>query len=1005
MDLQAVYEKLGLKEDCLIRTSDKEWKKKASLPSRICRLLEKNKLLKTLDAFFCFDNKPLILFYENPANLQALHRAIWNFNESPIIIIINHGDVEIWNGFAIDRNTKLLKAIGKEEKLDDFSYFELVTGKTWEKYNVQIQHENRVDYFLLHNIDEARKILITKENIHPDVANALIGKIIFIRYLIDRQVRLNYNGKEYWGNDDLCLCLGEKEHFEAFIKYIESKEHGFNGDMFRITPEQFKTISQKALNVLIRLLRSEDIGTGQFSLFDLYDFSILPIEFISNIYEKFIGKENQDKESAYYTPTFLVDYVIDNTVESFLKKNGNACNCRVLDPACGSGIFLVESLRRIIEKYIEVHEITNTSTDLFKEALKTLATENIFGIDTDFSAIQVAVFSIYLTLLDYQQPADIENFQFPNLMETNFICCDTFDENNDHINFLTKKQLQFDYILGNPPWQRGRIERDAEGKKKTPLYELYLKKNTKEKIIGNKELAQAFVIRSLDFASANTKFAFILPSKALYNINSLAFRHFMLENMFMDQVFELAAVRKEVFDRSNDPAIAPACILFYRQAKGENTDNHLTEHIALKPTRFFSLFKIFTLTRNDIQEIKQGLLKANDWAWKVLVYGSYLDYNFIARLKQEFPITINDRIGHTKQFIIKQGLKEKDGNKAIDVTALIGKNYIKTKHVQRGYITDSKEIWTKTTVGYTYKDFDIYKAPVLLITGGTTNDLRAVAAISYQDGVYKSSLTGIKGYGKDSIPVLQNIEGELNSTFFTYYNLMTFSSSGIEREETHDEEKWSLPYCDAQLSEIVSHLSTLRQQYHSAWIKDNTLGTKIKEYEEQIDNIIYKHFKCSAVELDLIDFAKHVSVPLAVKSNGYKKVFAEIRKDDTLLRNYAQVYIDRFAPSFTNSEQHFVVEVVYTKYVIGMFFKIVPLMEYKEDFYFARHNDALLTIMLKLSSENLTDRLYVQKDIRGFEEDSFYIIKPNERRLWHRAIAHLDANEFADAMLKKGGEI
>ena len=52
----------------------------------------------------------------------------------------------------------------------------------------------------------------------------------------------------------------------------------------------------------------------------------------------------------------------------------------------------------------------------------------------------------------------------------------------------------------------------------------------------------------------------------------------------------------------------------------------------------------------------------------------------------------------------------------------------------------------------------------------------------------------------------------------------------------------------------------------------------VKEYEEQIDNIIYKHFKCSAVELDLIDFAKHVSVPLAVKSNGYKKVFAEIRK-------------------------------------------------------------------------------------------------------------------------------
>ena len=44
----------------------------------------------------------------------------------------------------------------------------------------------------------------------------------------------------------------------------------------------------------------------------MYDFSILPIEFISNMYEKFIGKENQENEGAYYTPTFLVDYIVSN---------------------------------------------------------------------------------------------------------------------------------------------------------------------------------------------------------------------------------------------------------------------------------------------------------------------------------------------------------------------------------------------------------------------------------------------------------------------------------------------------------------------------------------------------------------------------------------------------------------------------------------------------------------------------------------------------------------------
>ena len=66
MDLQEIYDKLSFTDDSLIRLSDKNWKKKVVLPSRVCRLLEENELLRTLDAFFSFDNKPLILFFKDP---------------------------------------------------------------------------------------------------------------------------------------------------------------------------------------------------------------------------------------------------------------------------------------------------------------------------------------------------------------------------------------------------------------------------------------------------------------------------------------------------------------------------------------------------------------------------------------------------------------------------------------------------------------------------------------------------------------------------------------------------------------------------------------------------------------------------------------------------------------------------------------------------------------------------------------------------------------------------
>ena len=451
MDLQEIYDKLSFTDDCLIRLSDKNWKKKVVLPSRVCHLLEENELLRTLDAFFCFDNKPLILFFKDPQDRMALHQAIWNFNESPIAIILENNVVEIFNGFAIDENKQLLKRLGGNETLNDFTYFELVTGKTWEKYNDDINHKNRVDYRLLENIEAVQKRLKEK-GLTQTTANALLGKVIFFRYLIDRHVRLNYQEKELWDNEDLCNCLSNRDDFVAFIRHIENKDTGFNGDLFRISESEFSTIDQDALDILIRLLRSEEISTGQQSLFDMYDFSILPIEFISNMYEKFIGKENQEDGGAYYTPTFLVDYIISETIGKKLKEASNY-NCKVLDPACGSGIFLVESLRKIIEKYIEVNEIEDTNTDDFRQALKSIAQDNIFGIDKDPSAIQVAIFSVYLTLLDYQKPADIRKFKFPNLIGTNFVCSDTFDLDNKDLKALEDKKIHFDYIIGNPPWK------------------------------------------------------------------------------------------------------------------------------------------------------------------------------------------------------------------------------------------------------------------------------------------------------------------------------------------------------------------------------------------------------------------------------------------------------------------------------------------------------------------------------------------------------------------------
>ncbi|MDR2126041.1 MAG: hypothetical protein LBP63_04340, partial [Prevotellaceae bacterium] len=69
-------------------TDDTKWKAKLQFPNFVIRLLENN---IQPDSFFCIDNKPLILFFENPTNKQDLHKKIWNFNESPVVIIVDNG--------------------------------------------------------------------------------------------------------------------------------------------------------------------------------------------------------------------------------------------------------------------------------------------------------------------------------------------------------------------------------------------------------------------------------------------------------------------------------------------------------------------------------------------------------------------------------------------------------------------------------------------------------------------------------------------------------------------------------------------------------------------------------------------------------------------------------------------------------------------------------------------------------------------------------------------------
>lgn len=982
------------------------------------------------DAFFCINNEPLILFFDKKRDLNLLEKQIWNLNQSPAIFINDGNEWLIKNGFKFLESTKRLETLTTTKNLTDFEYFELITGKSWEKYKKNFEQKNRVDYYLLKNIDEARSILINSKtnNLNPKIANSLIGRVIFIRYLIDRNVELNKYG--ITKKEDFYNILSNHEETYRFFQQVRDD---FNGNLF---PLKYKVdgtdifeeekINNYHLSIITSLLKGDRIHPDSNivpSFFDIYDFSIIPIEFVSNVYEKFIGIGSQADNGAYYTPLFLVDYIQKETVSNYFVNNPTEYNCKVLDPACGSGIFLVETLRQIISQYVKLNPVNvedDVEYNLYKEKLKFLLKHNIFGIDKDENAITVAIFSLYITLLDNLKPKSIVGFQFPLLENSNFFASDFFDIESEFNTELIKHHFQF--ILGNPPWKTKGHPKNKQ------MFEKYIesrkiKENSTLEIV-HREVAESFLVRVSDFNFNET--AFIVVSKILYKIEKEGvFRKYFLNNFLVRQIVELSSVRHQIFNNSNDSAVAPATIIFYKKEnKTEKLRENIVKHISLKPNIFFETFKLMVIEKYDVKEVAQKFFIDEDWIWKVLVYGNILDYYFIKRLKNNYS-TIGKEISDKSKFVFGQGLKFKDGDKRINTSEYLDYKFLgslKKKQNKKGewvdehtrysnfltpYYLEKNTLvdWDGREVGYFPDDDKIFESPSLIITGGISKDFKSVSTILYENTLFKSSLSAIKALDNNGLDKLKIFSSILNSSLFGYYTISTGSSSGIEREETHDEEKWKVPFNENDnLINYYDIVERLSEEKYNDTMHDDYLKSQLDNAIENLNAEVINLFELSNQERDLIDYSNTVTIPLLKGTDNEKgKIIGKIKYKNDLLKKYCRIFIEHFGRRFNRDGHYFETEVLWSDYLIMIKFKIIPELSKEEDLikWSKLDNKELIINLTKLGFENLSDNLFLQKDIKGFEEDYFYVAKPNQYKSWHSALAHLDLSEFIDELHKK----
>ncbi|HEY0092144.1 MAG TPA: N-6 DNA methylase, partial [Flavobacterium sp.] len=426
------------------------------------------------DYFYCFnslvDNHPIpfiyIYDYRNgkPTGLKLtdINRQLWTLGEIALAIIVYD------DGFKIIDTRNPIKSESEPAYLDGLS-------NTIKKIDSSLKHrifegsileESRADYV---SVSPYQKLLNHIENeilkkskaigCEPNLLKKLLVKFILIKYL-EEQTDNSGNSvfeKDFFSNyvDDnrRTTLFDEKPNFCSVLRGNRVSEllnflnQKFKGGIFNITTFEEAELKNVDLNIIANALDGSIDSYGQMSIWKYYDFNLLPIEFISRLYERFVTSVDGKQKStgAYYTPPHLARLLIDELLP--FDKEIDFGNFKILDPSCGSGIFLVLAYKRLITLWMLKNNKKAIEGEEDIKNIKTILSNCIYGVDINEDALAITATSLQIELSSHIRPKEIwESLTFDNLENLGNLT------NQGFFKWYKNTLLKFDVIAGNPPF-------------------------------------------------------------------------------------------------------------------------------------------------------------------------------------------------------------------------------------------------------------------------------------------------------------------------------------------------------------------------------------------------------------------------------------------------------------------------------------------------------------------------------------------------------------------------
>ena len=995
-------------------------------PAAVGRSPHANAIRMTLadlgaSAVFCVQGVPTVVIfmlddYERE-QVIALHGALWNQGLATLLLVLSGDTLRAFSLARIPHSddpefdsrcmVRQLDAVADALAVKDFIYG-AESGRLWQHHVEHFRASERIDQVLLDNLSASHAALC-KDGLSGDAAQALLIQTMFVAYLEDR----NIVGPEYFkiasgGASETFLGLLESTNAMGLYRLFGSLREDFNGDLF-VAPCSFEEngprprVVQTYLQTLARFRSGREVmgATGGQLRFWGYDFKYIPIELISAVYDRFLGAQKVQRRmrGAYYTPMFLADTVISSlwdTLPASTKSKG-----QFLDPACGSGVFLVRSFQILCEHWRETRGSRTIRWDSLLMILSRLR-----GCDVNAGAVRVAVFSLYVALLQEVNPPDIQLLikqgkLLPELWGHTLRAQDFFQASED--------ELQAEVILGNPPWSSRRgADRNSV---------IWCEEH--QVPMPGREDAWAFVWKSLRHLREHGVVSFLLPAMGfLHNHakNAIEARSRLIADARIFRIINFADLRFQLFEG----AVRPAALVIFARREAD-APGYRFDYWAPKADLNLKMRRAITLSSVDRGSITTKDLREDPFVFKRRLWMSDPEaklFNYLETLPKLGALASEYRSAYRRMESFENRWVVGNGFQPVKEDRLDDDDYQRHRSetistmpylpIQAFRVlaqdTAQLRVFNERQDGLVRRrgfERGFTGARVLVPRGISTANHRLRASYLEDPLTFEDIILGISVPDRDARRA-KLLTALLNSKLLYWFAFHGTASFGSDRPEIQQAELLRLPFPspqdfqhDDRSSDAASVLVSLIDDAMASARESFELGANDDGLLAELDSHCYRYFGLGEEEIALVEDSVANLIPgvqphAASFVDLWRTAGLEERETyaSTLTRSMAQWFNDDTAVRVELEARNNDLALVHLRLVARQ----------DREAYQERNDEAVGAALARLRARMdvpLPGNFQLVPDFRLFIGKSLYLVKPLQRRFWLRSAAIADADAMA----------